>query len=179
MHFNYCCWSNNLIAPVGDAPSEEDLDNSEGASANPEENLDLAQPGPSAPPPSKAESSNSSIPDDNSIPGTPGRGLGDFFTTPERAITRVTGHPLLLTPANNFPPLPVLLGDLFTPQRAQRVFITPEAAPYQEITIWNGETVKTVPIPRGRGYMITGMAGEPNTIRVQLTTDVPEQMEFL
>jgi hypothetical protein len=175
MHFNYCCWSNNLIALVGDAPSEEDLDKSEGASANPEENLDLAQPGPSDPPPSKAESSNSSIPDDNSIPRTPGWGLGDFFTTPERAITRVTGHPLLLTPANNFPPLPVLLGDLFTPQR---VFITPEAAPYQEITIWDGETVKTVPIPRRRGDMITGMDGEPNTIRVQLTTDVPEQMEF-
>ena len=178
MRFNYCGWNNTLVAPVGDGPSEEersddeDPGDSEGASANPEEALNLAQAGPSALPSSPAESNHSSISDEFDIPRTPGRDL-NIFLTPTRTSTPVHHFPTQTTPNNN--PLPVLIGDLFSPQGARDIPTEREVDTHREVSVWDGATIKTFSIPRGSGYIITGVAGDPDTITVQLTTNIPEQ----
>ena len=178
MRFNYCGWNNTLVAPVNDGPSEEersddeDPGDSEGALANPEEAMDFAQPGPSAPPPSPAESNHSGFSDVDDIPRTPGRDL-NILLTPIRTSTPASHLLLQTTPNNN--PLPELLGDLFTPQGARDIPTEQEMDTHREVSVWDNGTIKTFSIPRGRGYIITGVAGEPNTITVQLTTNVPEQ----
>jgi hypothetical protein len=183
MHFRHCMWINTPIPPQESSQDEEKGDTSDSGSSTDKEQTNKPLPN---------SSENVPLLDDYSGPPTPGHSVLElqqpiYTPSPQRSEEGgwVSGYdspwryplypqppPNLLSPLPNTP-----VARRNTPTAPQgSIFDIPP--PERRLTLFDNHDMRTTNIVPGQAYMITGIAGRPETIRFQLTSDIPDVMEF-